>query len=837
MTRAHNNRGWAFACLLVCVLPLLVGFEWEVAGIERAYDDAANDAIARRRIIDSLSEHDTSVIEHVILRALHDPDSDVRVEAAHVAGAHHMVSATAELLRWLDDNDPDMREAAIRALSKMDSREARSHFARALADTSASVREAAMEAIGASGDASAAGAVADKLDDAEINIRVAALSALAALGNRNSVAAVLGKLHDSAVPVRAAACRALGDLGDDRAVGALLEALRDDDDEVAISAAFALGRIGSELAVDDLAASLAQAPTRRMQAMIDSLSMIGNARALKALADALANPDASRYALAALSERRDITPATLDALVIHLAQIVDARVRTQTTNAAAGALSSLAHLGSIDKAARSLQRAVDDGFGNTTDLYRAWARAHDESLLLRLLADINPPTTPKAQTAIIALDEYFRWQGADGRAVEPVLLALSHAPPETAKGLIGLLARLRAPRAIEALSALLSNSNEEIRRAALAAAAELGRIDDARALLPLLDDANAETRFRAAMALSKSGTVAQLDPLLERLQRRTPEDREAVIWAIGGILRRAPNDADVTHAVERLQAFAESRDEALQARAVDALAQSSAPRALLSMRETLMRGTPSQRQIAAFALGNATDNESLEALRATLDSADPVVAAAALLALSRRISADEIRSRALEMTLHGRWPATVTAGAVLASSITSSHDLSSEMTAALCARVATRDPYSRANILLTLAKVGATCTGNASANASWLSVTHAPTVRLATARWLISTANDTNERALRRCAQADPSLDVRDACRGGAETADARDVELIAYAPNGEDKLPRKLVALRFSDGTNVIVYTDANAFVRIFGARTNAVVLDDPLLTPLESR
>jgi len=58
------------------------------------------------------------------------------------------------------------------------------------------------------------------------------------------------------------------------------------------------------------------------------------------------------------------------------------------------------------------------------------------------------------------------------------------------------------------------------------------------------------------------------------------------------------------------------------------------------------------------------------------------------------------------------------------------------------------------------------------------------------------------------------------------------EIDLYAFAADGQKVLKNKLIALRLADGTVYIGYTDVNGHIRIRNAPRGGFQLEDPGLT-----
>jgi hypothetical protein len=131
---------------------------------------------------------------------------------------------------------------------------------------------------------------------------------------------------------------------------------------------------------------------------------------------------------------------------------------------------------------------------------------------------------------------------------------------------------------------------------------------------------------------------------------------------------------------------------------------------------------------------------------------------------------------------------------------------------------------------------------------------HAPIVRAAAARWLRAQPDGgaidarTRDARLDRCVREELFDRVRAMCTSThvSEDAGARSSasgpgvdppvhDVIALSPSTREPLGNRLVALTFTDGTALVLHTDPAGRIRIEHHPGGALVLEDPLTTPLD--
>ncbi len=845
---------------------LSLGFEWggRVARLEAEL--ASGDPARRRDVVRLLAAHPLDAVRAPLLRALGDPDATVRLEAADVAGRLQLPESTPILVEWIDDPDVALREAATRALGRLGDAEQRGPLVRALGDPDARVRRAAVGAVAALGGAESVVPLLGRLDDDDPQVRVDAATALGALGDARATVPLVGRARDNAPEVRAAVYAALGALGDARSLAPLAQGLRDEQEDARLAAIAALGRLDTDAAVDALDERLEGEAPRVRRAIVAALGARSAAseagsRALTATVDALADPDTSGIAGEALLAQSRRGNADVHRRVVTA--LADGLDRGRSPSAIAQWLERLADEGPLDAAIPALTRALDalravaerlapgmqarEPFrGAEAPLLRALARAGGEGVLVRLLETLASNDALHQETAVAALTLFFQHAPPDGRAADPLLDALGRVPRALRPDVVALLGRVGARRAAPALVPLLASDTPALRLAAARALGTLGDADGAARLAALLDDRDARVRFEAAVALGASADPAVIAALAARLTAQAPADRHALALALGGMLashrRTARPAAERTSALEALLRAAQSDDDRLDARALDALAVAADAAALPALVALADDAGLQRRGAVLRALAAFDDSRAVAALRVHADDAAPQVALAALAALGEHGGRDDAE-RLFDTAARARWP--LSAGAAFALARLARRGILADAPRAaerLCALFASRDLYVRANAATALAALGATrCVDPAMAPHTLLGPAHGEALRLAAAHWTraslatspASTADASA--ALDACAARDPSPDVARACASGALPPLDDVADVVAYATAGRTSRPGALVALRFADGSALLAHLDANSRIRLANAPRGPFALEDPLAVPLE--
>lgn len=233
----------------------------------------------RSGAIDKLEKiHDPRAID-LLIAALSDKDSFVRMKATQVLGKSRDIRAIEPLiLRLKDDEDNSVRCAAIGSLGEIGDPSAIDALGVCLKDPDKTIRIYAVGALGKIHDPLvivhmlsvisdknkavrliASHYLAEYGSSADLDLFIAMLKErpdnpdplsrefaackLRSIGDPRGVEPLINALKDSAAIVRVAAALSLGQIGDDRAVQPLADALKDKDEEVRIAAGWASKRI------------------------------------------------------------------------------------------------------------------------------------------------------------------------------------------------------------------------------------------------------------------------------------------------------------------------------------------------------------------------------------------------------------------------------------------------------------------------------------------------------------------------------------------------------------------------------------------------------------------
>jgi len=834
---------------------LLSGFEWAGRSQRLARELEAASPERRREIVRLLAQSDPAAVRAPLLRALDDPDLEVRAAAALAAGRLGLREALPTLVDWLDDADPALRAAAAEGLGALGDERGRTGLVRALGDVSPDVRLAAVRALPALSDKAVLVPLLGRLDDTDVGVRMAAVEALAALGQREAVVPLVGRARDDVAEVRAVVVDALGTLGDVRALPALRRALEDASEEVQVAAVGALGRLGDAAAVDTLAALLADGSRRLAEAAVAALAGIDDPSTLPPLLAALDRAALAPALVHAIDGRvrraRRRGDGAETALIARLGQALAREERPSQATALARLLARQATPGdraAVEPALLAAQRAEA---ADPNALLAALARIGSPEAVIPLLDRLGDAESPGELSPILdALATYAEVGPVDGRMVDPLLDALARVPAVDRPRLVQLLADTGASRATPALLPLLTHPDRPLRLAAVEAVGTLGGEGAGDALVSLLDDRDPEVRLAAATALGRAGDGAMVDPLLRLLHRASPTDRHAVLLALGGIAGGggladgAPARARL---LDGLRAAAAHPDRGLAARARDALARWGSAEARASLRERAAdpTGSISARREAMLALAGARDPEALPLAREALGPATPRSVRLAAAVLLGEVGASGDLDALLTVLREAPWPLSAAASFAVARWARRQGTLPPAAREMLCRAVrGPGSPMVRGNAAVALAATeGPPCPERRPPPEALADLRQSPVERAALARWVGARARAASAAGeggdpgvaesaaawLTRCAREDRDGTVRAACEDPTLPLLEAELDVYAVSADGRRVLRDQLVAVRLADDSILPVPTDANGHLRLQGVPAGAVRLADP--------
>jgi len=867
------------------ILLLCTGFEWPGRLAHLKYELAHAPAAPRRDAVKRLGTYSADEVREPLLAALEDDDVQVRKAAAASAGRVQLKEAAPLLAAWLGDRDGEVRTAAVTALGQLAEPSSREALTRALSDALPAVRREAAGALARVADDEALLALQTTVSDADPTVREAAIAAMRGRADGRVLPSLSARIQDESPAVRAAVLSTLGSLSDPRALPLLARAAESERDEVELAAVRALGELGANLdpSSPQLLSVLRkklQAEPRIAKAAIAGIGRLQTPAAVTLLVETLSNPELALAAQSALAERVRRGAGTKAAadeqaqLSAALAQAVSKAQSAEQVNLIADLVESLSDVMPTASLQSALVPALERGQGDPARLSRALAATASPDALLPLLERLSqlgvpaasaPPAqaaapqaprerteatptaasrpgdepTPQLDLLLDSLLQYAAAAPSDGRAADPLLAQLEAAPkPVTRVKLIRLLGWAAAQRALPALSSELTNPALDVQLAAIDAIGRIGSPDSLPAITPLLRGSRIEVRLAAARAWAQLAREAEVVELLQELDGRGAADRIALLTAAGlslGRLRnaRALSEPASKAALKTLGNFVASTDLEVSAHALDALRRFGHEDAARVIARELLSPKLSRRAAATFALADFPGDETRRLLRFVLQRSAPRSSIAALLALGEVGDHRDIAA-IVRVARFGHWPLPAAATFALRRIAEKPEVKKRTLERSLCELTVLRDPYARANVASALAALGGSGCPDFDLQ-KWYAASEPSVVRAATARFLRMRAEQTvaNDGALLQTlalCSSDPDPLVRAACAPtAASPAPAQSIDVVAFDSDGQSPLRQKLVALRFSDTSTFVGYTDANARVLSSNAAGGPLTLENP--------
>jgi HEAT repeat protein len=756
------------------------------------------DPAARRLAAREIVPLGTARAAPLLLRALGDADTDVRIAAAESAIRLRITAATAVVLPWISGPIPPLRTEACEVARAMPDPHAVPALSRALGDAEVAVRAAAASALGAYvGVADAVPPLLGKLDDPSPVVRTVIVRSLARLADDRAVVPLVGKVQDSVPDVRGAVARALGDLGDPRATQALLVQLRDNVPDVRLEALAALGKLRAADAVDAIAPLATDRSSPLRQASIAALGRIATKAAIRALVATLGQADDAGGGL----DRTPLREALVSAGAAAVPDVAAVLERPSSTAAATSAAWVLGALHARDRAPAIIAAMRRGALPPAAALHALAGAATSESLpvVLELVGDSSPLVRDQALEAASALLDPAV---PDGRAVEPLVAALRdpHLDAGERAAIARLFGRTGAARAAPLLAGLARANGPAVRLAAIDALGTLGPAAAANPadLDPLIDalgDGDPGVRLHAAIALSEAGDAHARDAILSRLDA-AEVDRVAVLTALGGILARVRSDDAVAQLRRELDLAAGPERDAV----AEALGRAHTPAALDAL-VSLATGldVDDTRTAATLLAARGDDPRAAATARKLLRHADPSVRAQAAWALGTIGDASDLRT--LAPLLQAGADEAIDAGGAMGriAARVSSKDAS----VALCAALGDGRAYVRAAALGGLTLAHARC-GDGAGERRLVAEDPSEAVRDAAARMIGQTLlGDPDRHALTRCAAEDPSGSVANRCRLPPSAPARTHATLVYVVPDlATTPQPGAAYLLVLADGT-----------------------------------
>jgi HEAT repeat protein len=790
----------ALALALTSASPRVGALVWPDVPERVEHKLTSTDPIARRAGARELASLGAARATPLLLRALEDADTDVRIAAADAAIRLRIGAATAAVLPWINGPIPALRSKACEVASALPDPQAVPALSRALGDAELTVRAAAAAALGAYGGVpDAVPPLVGRLDDASPAVRAVIAQSLARLRDVRAVVPLVGKVHDSVPDVRGAIARALGDLGDPRATQALLLQLRDNVVDVRLEALSALGKLRAGEAVDAIAPLAVDRNPALRQAALAALGRIGTPLAVRALVATLGQGDDAGGGI----ERTPAREALVSAGPSAIAEVEAALERPASGAAATSAAWVLGELHARDRAPAIIASMRRGALPTAAALHALAGAGTSDSLpvVLEFTGDANPLVRAQALEAAAALLDPA---APDGRAVEPLTAALNspRSTPDERASIARLLGRTGAARAAPVLAGLAQTRGATVRLAAIDAIGTLGpaaaaRKEDLEPLIDALGDADPGVRLHAAVALADAGDARAREMILAKLDA-VEVDRGAVLAALGGILTRAPSDDALARLRHDLELAAGPERDAI----AGAIGRARTPSALAALDALAASPDPDDARTAATLLAaQSGDARAVGRARALLAHNDAGVRAQAAWTLGTIGDRDDLRG--LATLLHAGTDEAIDAAGALGRIAGRLREPNAA--APLCASLTDPRAHVRAAALAGLSVARLRC-GNGAAERRLLEGDPNDAVRAAAALAIGRLADHADREdgpALSRCAAEDRAGSVAARCRAPSPPPTRTRAALVFIVPDlSSVPQPGEPYVLLLADGT-----------------------------------
>jgi HEAT repeat protein len=429
-----------------------------------------------------------------LIPLLRDPDSLVRIMAAHALGEARIAQASAPLVDRLRDSDEAVRRAAAEALGSL-----------GVADTAPSLELA--------------------LGDREAEVREAAAHALGALRDRTTIPALLRRLgeEEPEASVRAAALGALGTLKASEARADARRLLMAPDPDVRMAAGTLLFDLGDEASVASLAV-LFRVPESTLRKHVDAASTPRPPAWIEpALLPLLEDPEVSTrwWALGTLVSLGN--PKSVPA-ILKLLEDPEPSVRVRAAAEASHLPGGIAPL-------RALLRHEDPE--TRAEAATALVEASGQSAVPDLVPLLEDPSSQVRSQALRLLGPLERDEDV------PSLLRLLGDPEEGVRREAASSLRFRGSEVRPALEALVKSGPDIARREAQELLAELDPDTSRRAAVADLESPDEARRTTALNSLVSLDAPEATVPLETRLRNPDPERRSWAAHHLGLRLSRA----------------------------------------------------------------------------------------------------------------------------------------------------------------------------------------------------------------------------------------------------------------------------------------------------------
>lgn len=217
-----------------------------------------------------------------VIRALHNPDEEVREEAARALGELGDSRAVEPLIGLLSDENRYVRREAAKSLGKIGDERAIVPLINALKDEDRYGREGAAEGLGDMGE-KAFSHLVSAMEDPDWHVRTGAAVALRIIGDKRALPALTRAMQDENRFVRREVIKSLGRIGDHSVIDTLIAALKDPDRSVRLRAVSALSKCNDPRVVEPLIEALNDEDSGVRLRVIRALEEIDDPRAVEAL--------------------------------------------------------------------------------------------------------------------------------------------------------------------------------------------------------------------------------------------------------------------------------------------------------------------------------------------------------------------------------------------------------------------------------------------------------------------------------------------------------------------------------------------------------------------------
>ena len=470
-----------------------------------------NQNYVKRSISDALRHTVSHQSVSHILKALNDPDVNVRRTAVEILGrlGEEDVKVVPALLNCLQDADHTVRRDAIEALGQLRSTEAVPALIELLESTEWELRWAATEAIGRIGASEAVDHLLPLLQDSDGYVCRAAVEALGHSGDSRTIPHLLQAMNSQKPFVQQAAAKALGQVGKSMTVPYILNAIKDEEQEfVPKDLEDALRYISDHSVLPFLLEALQDGKPQVRRVAVETLGHLGAGEAGMHLIPLLQDADehvrhSTVQVLGTLREKNAVVPL-IQALQDEKQQIRQAAAQALGFMKADEAVSALIESVSVSSSDYLLRQAAVEALG----------RIGDSRALEPLLEVLQDREWKARWSAIYALGRI-----GDEQAL-PFLhrCLLEEEDTILRKSAAVTLGQLHRRESVAALSKGLSDEDWQVRWAAVYS---LGQIADASVwprLLEVLHDSQDTVRREAARVLGRLGDARAVPYLVLALK-------------------------------------------------------------------------------------------------------------------------------------------------------------------------------------------------------------------------------------------------------------------------------------------------------------------------------